>query len=272
MIASHLELGQLWRCPVAWCVVWKGSGRACLEHLAEKHGGSALKITTNVAQFFPPWTVTRDVWHDALRLDVSGIAVDALLFHEAGSRLVHWYRVYKDPFPHPALRNGVIPRLLSGVGRAMAITRLTHLRISIPSSGAPAGRVPMECFRLATTPVSQARRRRVSFTNRVTTLNEEEINTLNADESPEVPPVSPPLTLPVVMEEAAVISKTGPTPLIMPVVERIEYDSPAAEPVEIQTITPECHLHQDSLHSYFLRMMEGWTLTTYVRGLVDLHC
>ena len=44
---------QLWRCPVMWCTVWKGSGRACLEHLAEKHGGSALEITTNVAQFFP---------------------------------------------------------------------------------------------------------------------------------------------------------------------------------------------------------------------------
>ena len=97
----------------------------------------------------------------------------------------------------------------------------------------------MECFPLATAPVSQARRRRVSFADEVTTLNEEEINMLNADESPEVPPVSPPLTLPVVMEEAAVVSKTGPTPLIMPVVERIEYDSPAAEPVEIQTIMPE---------------------------------
>ena len=53
---------------------------------------------------FPPWTVTRDVWHAALRPDISGVAVDALLFHEAGRRLVHRYRVYKDPFPHPALR------------------------------------------------------------------------------------------------------------------------------------------------------------------------
>ena len=97
----------------------------------------------------------------------------------------------------------------------------------------------MECFPLVTAPVSQARRRRVSFANEVTTLNEEEINTLNADESPEVPPVSPPLTLPVVMEEAAVVSKTGPTPLIMPVVERIEYDSPVVELVHIQTTTPE---------------------------------
>ena len=53
MIACYLELGQLWRCPVTWCAVWKGSGRACLEHLAEKHGGSTLEIKTNVAQFFP---------------------------------------------------------------------------------------------------------------------------------------------------------------------------------------------------------------------------
>ena len=88
-MACHLELGQLWRCPVTWCAIWKGSGRA---HLAEKHGGSTPEIKTNVAQFFPPWTVTRDVWHDALRPDV-----------------------YKDPFPHRALRDGVIPRLLSSV-------------------------------------------------------------------------------------------------------------------------------------------------------------
>ena len=54
MVACHLELGQLWRCPVTWCAVWKGSGHACLEHLVEKHGGSTLEIKTNVAQFFPP--------------------------------------------------------------------------------------------------------------------------------------------------------------------------------------------------------------------------
>ena len=207
MIACHLELGQLWRCPVTWCAVWKGSGRACLEHLVEKHGGSALEITTNVAQFFSPWTVTRDVCHAALRPGVSGVAVDALLFHEAGSRLVHRYRVYKDPFPHPALRDGVIPRLLSCTCRAMAIARPTHLRISIPSSG----QVPMECFPEATAPVSQSRRRRVSFA--------EEVTTLNAEESPEFSPVSP--------------------PLILPVVEEIDNDPPAEELGEMQTTTPE---------------------------------
>ena len=38
--------------------------------------------------FFPPWTVSRDVWQMALRPDVSGIAVDAQLFHEAGCHRV----------------------------------------------------------------------------------------------------------------------------------------------------------------------------------------
>ena len=99
MVAFHLELAQLWRCQVEWCAVWKGSVRACLEHLTEKHGGSTFFALKNVAKFFPPWTVARSVWQAALRPDVS---VDAFLFHEAGCRLVHRYRVYKDLFPHPA--------------------------------------------------------------------------------------------------------------------------------------------------------------------------
>ena len=89
MIGSHLELGHLWRCPVKWCAVWKGSVRDCLGHLDDKHGGSAFFALKNVVKFFPPWTVTRDVWQSALRPDVSGIAVDARLFHKAGCRLVH---------------------------------------------------------------------------------------------------------------------------------------------------------------------------------------
>ena len=142
-----------------------------------------------IGPVFPPWTVTRDVWHDALRPDASGVAIDALLFHEAGSRLVHRYRVYKDPFPHLALHDGVIPRLLSSVCRAMPITRLTHLRLSIPLLRAPPGKVPESCFSGAETPVTQPRSRRVSFA--------EEVNTLNTEESPVLSPISPPLTQPV---------------------------------------------------------------------------
>ena len=113
MMGSHLELGQLWRCPVEWCTVWKGSVSDCLGHFNEKHGGSTFFALKNVAKLFPPWKVTRDAWQAALRPYVSGIAVDTRIFHEAECRLVHKYRVYKDPFLFPALREGAIPRLLS---------------------------------------------------------------------------------------------------------------------------------------------------------------
>ena len=103
MTNVHLEIAQLWRCPVEWCVLWKSSVRACQEHLMEKHGCSSLFDLQNVAKFFTPWTVSCHVWQTALRPDVSGVAVDARLFHEAGCRLVHRYRVYEDLFPHPAL-------------------------------------------------------------------------------------------------------------------------------------------------------------------------
>ena len=53
MLNVHLEMAQLWRCLVEWCAVWKGSVRACLEHLSEKHGGSSLFALRNVARFFP---------------------------------------------------------------------------------------------------------------------------------------------------------------------------------------------------------------------------
>ena len=46
------------------------------------------------------WTVSLDLWQTAL------IAVDVRLFHEARFRMVHTYRVYKDPFPHLAIRVG----------------------------------------------------------------------------------------------------------------------------------------------------------------------
>ena len=40
MMCHHLGLGQLWRCPVEWCTVWKGSVRECRDHFNEKHSGS----------------------------------------------------------------------------------------------------------------------------------------------------------------------------------------------------------------------------------------
>ena len=99
-----------------------------------------------VSKSFPAWTVPRDFWEQALKPEISGIAVDIKLFHESGRRLVHKYRVYLDPLPHPALREGRISRLISLANRAMAIAQLKHLRIAIPSSGNVPGEVPIDCF------------------------------------------------------------------------------------------------------------------------------
>ena len=49
---NHLELGQLWRCPVEWCAVWKGSVRDCLDHFREKHGGSQFAALQNLGNIF----------------------------------------------------------------------------------------------------------------------------------------------------------------------------------------------------------------------------
>ena len=54
MMNNHLELGQLWRCSVEWCAVWKGSVGDCLDHLREKHGGSQFVALKNLGKFFPP--------------------------------------------------------------------------------------------------------------------------------------------------------------------------------------------------------------------------
>ena len=146
MMCQHLDLGQLWRCPVEWCAVWKGSVRECRDHFIEKHSGSETINFDKVSKAFPAWTVTRDFWKSALQPEISGIAVDVMLFRESGRRLVHKYRVYRDPLPHPALREGKISRLISTANRAMAIAQLTQLQIAIPASGNAPGEVPMDCF------------------------------------------------------------------------------------------------------------------------------
>ena len=139
MMCHHLGLGQLWRCPVEWCAVWKGSVRECRDHFNEKHNGSETLDFDKVSKSFPAWTVAQDFWKAALRPEVSGIAVDIKLFHEAG-------RVYRDPWPHQTLRDGRIAKLISLVNRAMAIAQLTQLRIAIPLSGNVPGEVPIDCF------------------------------------------------------------------------------------------------------------------------------
>ena len=116
----------------------------------------------------------------------------------------------------------------------MAIARLTHLRISIPSSGTPPGQVPAECFPGETALVTQPRRRRVSFADGVTVLGKED--------SSECSQLVLPLILPVVLEEAVLGSEAGVPSLILPVVEELNNDAPAAELVEMEPSMSESGL------------------------------
>ena len=153
--------------------------------------------------------------------------MDALLFNEAGRRLVHQYRIYKDPFPHPALRDSVVSRLLSCVGRAIAIAQITHLRISIPSSGAPPGQVPAECFPGGAPQVRPLSCRHVSFADEVTMLGD-------ADSPVCLPEAElPPLILPVVVEGISNAPEPESLPLILPVVVEDSSIAPVVEMIEL---------------------------------------
>ena len=185
MMCCHLGLGQLWRCPVEWCTVWKGSVRECRDHFNDKHSGSATLDFEEVSKSFPAWTVTREFWEQALKPEISGIAVDVRLFHESRRRLVHRYRVYRDPLPHPALREGRITKLLSFVYRAMVIAQLTHLRIVIPSLGNPPGEVPSDCFPTTTETSVTKKPRRVTLSPVIqSTAGEMDLPTADQEDTP----------------------------------------------------------------------------------------
>ena len=44
----HLDLVQLWRCPIAWCTTWKGSPQDCLEHVRSGHDAPWVSKTASI--------------------------------------------------------------------------------------------------------------------------------------------------------------------------------------------------------------------------------
>ena len=107
----HLDLVQLWRCPVPWCTVWKGTSQDCVDHMRKAHNTPVVVKAGNLARWFPPWTVTREQWHSMSRPSVSGIAIDTFLFNRIGMPLFHRYRVFDRQGGHPAFRAPYMPRL-----------------------------------------------------------------------------------------------------------------------------------------------------------------
>ena len=91
IVLYHMELAQLWRCPVTWCTVWKGTAQDCVDHMRRVHDIPPVVKTANLASWFPPWTVTREQWTSMTRPAISGVAVDTLLFRRIGVSLFHPY-------------------------------------------------------------------------------------------------------------------------------------------------------------------------------------
>ena len=109
----HLDLVQLWRCPIAWCTTWKGSPQDCLEHVRSGHDAPWVSKTASIEKYAPLWTVRRQLWTDSLRIEHSGISTDMLLFSEVGMPLTQHYRVYKGGLPHAVFRTDYLSRIRS---------------------------------------------------------------------------------------------------------------------------------------------------------------
>ena len=99
----HLQLTQLWQCPVSWCAIWKGTPQDCVDHICLANAVPATVKAANVGGWFPPWTVSRDKWCEALKSSVSGVSTDALLFSQSGVPLVHRYSVFDRAGTHVSL-------------------------------------------------------------------------------------------------------------------------------------------------------------------------
>ena len=111
----HLDLAQLWRCPVSWCTVWKGMPQDCMDHVRGAHDVPWIVNTANMEQFVPPWTVHLQVWSDSLKVGHSGISTDIML------SLVHHYRVHKRGLPHIAFRKDYLSKLRALLPVPMAV-------------------------------------------------------------------------------------------------------------------------------------------------------
>ena len=72
----HLELAQLWCCPVMWCTVWNRTAQDCIDHMQRIHKVPLSVKVANLARLFPPWTVTREQWADMMMPSISGVAID----------------------------------------------------------------------------------------------------------------------------------------------------------------------------------------------------
>ena len=102
MAHCHLDLAQLWRCPVLWCTVRKGTPQDLLDHIRDSHNIPERVQDIRLETLFPSWTATRQVYTESLTSRHSGISNDVLLFSDIGLLLVQHYRIHRRGRPHVA--------------------------------------------------------------------------------------------------------------------------------------------------------------------------
>ena len=160
----HLELAQLWRCPVMWCTVWKGTAQDCIDHMRRMHKVPLSVNAANLSKFFPAWTVTRELWADMLMPSISGVVIDTLLFSRIGLSLCHRYWLISQTGSHAAFRGTYLRRLRAFLDESdSAVVRRLHRRLAqelvsrvVPPTDSPASVQPRSTVRHQT--VSRSRR------------------------------------------------------------------------------------------------------------------
>ena len=63
----HLDLAQLWRCPVTWCTVWRGTPQDCIDHMRKAH-----TVPATVKAIWHNGSL-HEHWSTILRSSVSGV-------------------------------------------------------------------------------------------------------------------------------------------------------------------------------------------------------
>ena len=122
VVTYHLDLGQLWRCPVSWCTVWKGTPQDCMDHVRGAHDVPWDIKSASLEKFSPPCTVKRQIWTNALKPCHSGVSTDVLLFSDINLSLAHHYRV-KRGLPPLAFRRDYLACLRVLVSQATALAQ-----------------------------------------------------------------------------------------------------------------------------------------------------
>ena len=140
VVRFHLDLAQLWRCPVSWCTVCKGTPQDCMDHVRGAHDVPSDVKLASLEYFLSPWTVRRQM-SDSLKPQHSGISTDILLFSDINLSLVHHYRIHKRELPHVAFRRNYVSQLymLFPVPVAQPVDGVLSLASTGPGSLRPAG-------------------------------------------------------------------------------------------------------------------------------------